>query len=202
MKSPWKFITQLVSRRGPPETPGGSVGHDADAMANENTAQRASAPAQNPTEAPRRSEHGENRSAGLVATASSDQTEPEVDTARVGDGPGNVEEAQAPARQEVSRSSAEAHPILPESETGKKPPRTTRAKKPGHAKNSRTDVIAQSDAVVNSDQNARSSSSGGVFFDEVLGLDDEIQQLRIQLARKLHLQNVQLKKMLERFDIS
>jgi hypothetical protein len=36
----------------------------------------------------------------------------------------------------------------------------------------------------------------------VAGLDEEIKQLRIQLAQKLHLQNVQLKKMLERFDVS
>jgi hypothetical protein len=40
------------------------------------------------------------------------------------------------------------------------------------------------------------------FFDEVAGLDDEIRQLRVVLAAKLTLQNAQLRKMLERFDVS
>jgi hypothetical protein len=37
-------------------------------------------------------------------------------------------------------------------------------------------------------------------LEERVSLDDEIKQLRNQLARKLHLQNNQLRKMLERFD--
>ncbi|QFI70613.1 hypothetical protein EKH55_5739 (plasmid) [Sinorhizobium alkalisoli] len=41
-----------------------------------------------------------------------------------------------------------------------------------------------------------------MFFQEVGTLEEEIKMLRTQLARKLHLQNVQLKKMLERFDVS
>ena len=77
-----------------------------------------------------------------------------------------------------------------------------RTKKPGRAKRTRTDMVAQSTAVANKDQNAQSSSSREAFFGEVAGLDEEIRQLRIQLAQKLHLQNVQLKKMLERFDVS
>ncbi len=46
------------------------------------------------------------------------------------------------------------------------------------------------------------SSSSDLFFDEVASLDEEIKMLRSQLAQKLHLQNVQLNKMLERFDVS
>ncbi|QFI69476.1 hypothetical protein EKH55_4602 [Sinorhizobium alkalisoli] len=41
-----------------------------------------------------------------------------------------------------------------------------------------------------------------MFFHEVAILDEEIKMLRTQLAQKLHLQNVQLKKMLDRFDVS
>ncbi|ASY73451.1 hypothetical protein EFR01_60310 [Sinorhizobium fredii] len=41
-----------------------------------------------------------------------------------------------------------------------------------------------------------------MFFHEVATLDEEIEMLRTQLAQKLHLQNVQLKKMLERFEVS
>jgi hypothetical protein len=38
--------------------------------------------------------------------------------------------------------------------------------------------------------------------DDVVRLDAEIRQLRAELARKLELQNRQLEKMLERFDLS
>ncbi|APG88003.1 hypothetical protein SAMCCGM7_pC0805 (plasmid) [Sinorhizobium americanum CCGM7] len=41
-----------------------------------------------------------------------------------------------------------------------------------------------------------------MFFHEVAIIDEEIQMLRTQLAQKLYLQNVQLKKMLERFGVS
>ncbi|MGO7331653.1 hypothetical protein AB9E14_36935, partial [Rhizobium leguminosarum] len=39
-----------------------------------------------------------------------------------------------------------------------------------------------------------------IFFASVMSLDEDINQLRKQLAEKLHWQNVQLKRMLERFD--
>ncbi|APG93011.1 hypothetical protein SAMCFNEI73_pA0034 (plasmid) [Sinorhizobium americanum] len=41
-----------------------------------------------------------------------------------------------------------------------------------------------------------------MFFHEAATLDEEIKTLRIHLAQKLQLQNGQLKKMLERFDVS
>ncbi|AWI61463.1 hypothetical protein AB395_00006286 (plasmid) [Sinorhizobium fredii CCBAU 45436] len=41
-----------------------------------------------------------------------------------------------------------------------------------------------------------------MFYHEVAALDEEIKMLRTQLAQKLHLQNVQLKKMLRRFEDS
>ncbi|PSS60572.1 hypothetical protein C6558_31800 [Ensifer sp. NM-2] len=39
------------------------------------------------------------------------------------------------------------------------------------------------------------------FRDEVVGLDDDIRKLRLELSQKLAIQNLQLKKMLSRFDI-
>jgi hypothetical protein len=63
-------------------------------------------------------------------------------------------------------------------------------------------MVSQSTAVADGDQTAQSPSSGESFFDDVASLDEEIRQLRSQLAHKLHLQNVQLSKMLSRFDRS
>jgi hypothetical protein len=52
------------------------------------------------------------------------------------------------------------------------------------------------------DKSAQASPSREAFFDEVVDVDEDINQLKVQLAHKLHLQNVQLKNMLKRFDVS
>ncbi|NTG75555.1 hypothetical protein G6M02_19695 [Agrobacterium rhizogenes] len=52
------------------------------------------------------------------------------------------------------------------------------------------------------DQSAQSPSPLKTFLDDAVSLDEEIKQLRSQLAQKLLLQNIQLKKMLQRFDAS
>jgi hypothetical protein len=89
-----------------------------------------------------------------------------------------------------------------ESSTNRKSSRTSPIKKLEGAKRNHTDTAAQSVALANKDRAAQASSSREIFFDEVARLDGDIKQLRIQLVRKLHLQNDQLKKMLERFDVS
>ncbi|MBD9596940.1 hypothetical protein IB270_29340 [Ensifer sp. ENS05] len=67
------------------------------------------------------------------------------------------------------------------------------------AKRSRAQKIASAPRIAygegNSDVQARPISAA----EEAAALDTEIRQLRRQLARKLSLQNAQLKKMLERF---
>ncbi|EHK76690.1 hypothetical protein SM0020_17172 [Sinorhizobium meliloti CCNWSX0020] len=63
-------------------------------------------------------------------------------------------------------------------------------------------MAAQSAVVQKDHQNLQQSSSRDLFFHELATLDEEIKMLRTQLAQKLHLQNVQLKKMLERFELS
>ncbi|RVQ55099.1 hypothetical protein CN245_18005 [Sinorhizobium meliloti] len=51
-------------------------------------------------------------------------------------------------------------------------------------------------------QSGQTSSSRNLSVREVAMLDEEIKILRTQLNQKLHLQNIQLKKMLERFEDS
>ena len=196
MKSPWKFLARLTSRRQPAETRESSIEHEADTEAGEARAQQTPAQPLNRTEASGGSVHDERRSVEPVATTTSNEPEHEGDAAEAGSVPVDAEEIQAPAHHEVSSSSAV------EGEISRKSPPTPRTKGPGRAKRTSTDMVAQSPAVVHRDQNASSSPSRESFFDELTVLDEEIKQLRIQLAQKLHLQNVQLKKMLERFDAS
>ncbi|RVP14378.1 hypothetical protein CN085_15065 [Sinorhizobium meliloti] len=51
-------------------------------------------------------------------------------------------------------------------------------------------------------QSGQPSSSRNLSVREVAMLDEEIKTLRTHLNQKLHLQNIQLKKMLERFEDS
>ncbi|ASY73806.1 putative 21.7 KDA protein IN SYRB 5'REGION (ORF4) (plasmid) [Sinorhizobium fredii CCBAU 83666] len=69
-------------------------------------------------------------------------------------------------------------------------------------KRARTQVVARSAVATNEAQSVQPSSSADTFFNEVAILDEEIKELRRLLAQKLNLQNVQLKRMLERFNVS
>jgi hypothetical protein len=203
MKSPWKFLAQLGGRRRPAETPESSVGDDADATASESEsdARQTPAPSSNATEASGRRDHDENPTVDFVATTSN-ETDRAVDMRQEVSLPFDGEEVRTPARDEVNRSRPDAHALVPESRTSKKPPRISRTKRPGQAKTTLADMVSKSTSVANGGQSAQSLSSRESFFDEVASLDEEIRQLRSQLAQKLHSQNVQLIKMLERFDRS
>jgi hypothetical protein len=196
VKSPWKFFVQLTSRGRPAETPEGSTEQNAETTAIESEAPRASVLPLKSTEAPNKPDRDANLPVDPAATPSN-ETASEFDAP-----PDDVEEVQAPARDEASQSSVAAPALVPESQTSKEPPRISRTKRPARTKRTRTDMVSEKTAAANSEQSAQSSSSRESFFDEVASLDKEIRQLRSQLAQKLHLQNIQLIKMLERFDIS
>ncbi|MHC2355659.1 hypothetical protein ACVMB3_005180 [Sinorhizobium meliloti] len=78
-------------------------------------------------------------------------------------------------------------------------PRIRRGER-GKSANAR--VAAQSAAAPKRHDNLQRRSSRELFFHELATLDEEIKTLRMQRAQKLHLQNVQLKTMLERFEIT
>lgn len=195
MKSPWKFLAQLTSRRRAAETREGSVGDDADTEASEWDARQTSTLASDSTEASS-SNHEENPAVDLLATTTSSEVASDLGVIRAASP--SVRDEQTPARHEVTRSGIDAPVLVPESQS-RKSPRTSRSKRPGSAKGTRTDMVSLRTAVADSEQSVQSSSSQENFFDEVASLDEEIRVLRGELAQKLHLQNVQLEKMLERF---
>lgn len=199
MKSPWKFLAGLRSPRRPVETRATSVEDEADIEARERGVRQTPAPLSNPTESSSPPDQDENPTVDLVGTVTSDETERDLDVPQPISPLVDSEEIQTPARQEINRPGADAHVLVPETQASIKSPRT---KRPGRAKKTRTDMVSQSIAVANSDQTAQSPSSRESFFDDVASLDEEIRQLRSQLAHKLHLQNIQLSKMLSRFDRS
>ncbi|MQB45854.1 hypothetical protein [Rhizobium sp. ICMP 5592] len=202
MKSPWKFLVQLTSRGRAAETPAASIEHDAEAAANESEAEQTPILPLSSTEAFDRPDHGDTAPADLAATSSSNETGSDLDATPAVLLPGDVEKVQASAREEVRQSSVEAHALVRENATSKQSPRKPPTKRPARVRRARTDMDAARIVTTSQDQSAQSPSPLGTFFDEAVSLDEEIKQLRGQLAQKLHLQNVQLKKMLQRFNAS
>ncbi|NTF97900.1 hypothetical protein [Rhizobium rhizogenes] len=137
-----------------------------------------------------------------MATTSSNETGSDLNLTPAISLPVAVEGVRAPARDEVRQSSADVHALVRENATSKKSPRTLLTKLPARARKARADMDAASTVTTRQDQSAQSPSPLKTFFDDAVNLDEEIKQLRSQLAQKLHLQNSQLKKLLQRFDAS
>ncbi|MBB3610561.1 hypothetical protein [Rhizobium sp. BK602] len=200
MKSPWKFLAELTSRRRPAETQESSIADDVAVEASESDARRVSPPSSNATEVSGHRHGAETPAVELAATTTADESNgtsyvSQADLPSVAD-----EKAPTPAGDETARSGADAQPPAPESRTAKRSKRVSPARPPERAKRTRTDKASGNIAAANADQNRPSPSPQDSFFDEVARLEGEIGQLRSQLAQKLRLQNLQLIKMLERFE--
>ncbi|WP_244427768.1 hypothetical protein [Sinorhizobium fredii] len=144
--------------------------------------------------------HDEDVSVDQGAVAS-EKAKGDDDVAQALEPPIDAEEVQTTPRQESDDSGSEANSLVPKSAATNWPskPRIKR-REPGIRANAHLDW--SSAVPPKPHQSLQPSSSRDLFFHEVATLDEEIKVLRTQLAEKLHLQNVQLKKMLERFDFS
>lgn len=189
MKSPWKFLSQLTSRKRPSDAPDLLIGHDGDRKPAEHEALPLAAPGETA---------GRGREDGLqadLATSTADSG-PEGEAAGTASLPSGVEERQldvvddTPVANAPEPSSGERKPVL-------KSAKPKRNEAPRGPKADAADAIA-----TNEDQPAESASSDKPAFDGAADLDMEIKQLRRQLAQKLQSQNAQLREMLTRFDRS
>ena len=201
MKSPWKFLTRFIPQRRSTETQDSSIGNDPGIERSQSEAQQSSDLPLGATEASREPARDEGPPTELK-TSTSDQFERTINTAPGVAAHDDAEAYHTPTRRQTIRSTAQSHALRVESEPNKKSPRTPLTKKLERTKRTRTDTVAQRAAVADRDKSAQDSSSREAFLKEAASLDEDIKQLRIQLARKLHLQNDQLKKMLKRFDVS
>ncbi|MDW9358433.1 hypothetical protein GOA74_24335 [Sinorhizobium meliloti] len=197
MKTPWKFLAQLASRRPSGKAQESSAGNDTKSQSLEHT----SALPPSPTLAD--SPLGRNEHV-LVDQGPIAPIEPEGHNgvAQALEPPIDADEAQTTARDEADQLDAEANSLVPKSAASTKSHRKPRIKRRERGKRANAHVAAQSAVVQKDHQSLQQSSSCGLFFHELATLDEEIKMLRTQLAQKLHLQNVQLKKMLERFELS
>ncbi|WOS65595.1 hypothetical protein [Sinorhizobium fredii] len=200
MKTPWKFLAQLTSRRPSAKAQESSIGNDTDSKALESEAEHTSALPPRSTVAAGPPAHNEGVSVDQGAVAS-EKAKGDDDVAQALEPPIDAEEAQTTPRQESDHSGSEANSLVPKS-AATKPPSKPRIKRRERRRRANAQVAAQRAVAPKHLQSLQPSSSRDLFFHEVATLDEEIEMLRTQLAQKLHLQNVQLKKMLERFEVS
>jgi hypothetical protein len=183
MKPPWKFFTQLISRRES-TTPGQAIEHDGGPKSIESKSQPAPAP-----EATSGAEQ-DDQSPSSVPVETTAANASDVDTA-------------APASVTVQAEEQKAEAVEEREPPRDKPSVKPRAKPSSLAGKGRTNRMAQSPVAARAEPVPQIPSvSENPFFDEAASLDEDIRQLKDQLAQKLRLQNAQLRKMLERFERS
>ncbi len=201
MKTPWKFLAQLTSRQPSAKAQESSIGSATDSKALESEVEHTSALPPSLTVAASPPAHDDDVSVDQEVVASG-KAKGDGDVAQAFKLPIDAEEAQTTARHEADHSGAEATSLVPKSAASTKSQSETRIKRRERGKRANARVAAQSAVAPKRHQSLQPSSSRDLFFHEVATLDEEIKMLRTQLAQKLHLQNVQLKKMLERFEVS
>ncbi|RVL94237.1 hypothetical protein [Sinorhizobium meliloti] len=201
MKAPWKYLARLTSRRPSAEAQESSLGNDTDPMAHGSEVEHTSALPPNLTVASSPTAHEGDVSVDQGSVAS-DKVKGDDDVTHALKPPIGAEEAQAPARDEADHSGAEASSLVPKSTASTKPQGKPRIKRRERGKRADANVASPSAVAAKHHQSLPPLSPRELFFHEVATLDEEIKMLRIQLAQKLHQQNVQLKNMLERFGVS
>ncbi|PJR10225.1 hypothetical protein [Sinorhizobium meliloti] len=197
MKSPWKFLAELTSRRLSAKAQQRSIGNGTDSKDLESEAEQTPALRLSLRVAASPPGHDADISVDQGSVAS-DKAKGDDDVAQALKPLIDAEEAQTTGRHEAGRSGAEANSLVPKSPASTSSQSKPRVKRRERGNRANAHEAAQS-AVAPKQQ---PSSSRDVFFHEMAALDEEIKMLRTQLAQKVHLQNVQLKKMLERFDVS
>ncbi|PDT33981.1 MULTISPECIES: hypothetical protein [Sinorhizobium] len=198
MTTPWKFLVKLTSRRSSAKASDSSDGYDTDPEALERNVEHTSTLPTNSTQAVSQPGHAEDVSVDQVSAAS-DEAKVDDDIEEAEKPPLDFEEAQPAARLEADHSWDKTNSTAPTSTAGTKLPRKPATK--GREGRKKARAAGQNTASKN-DKSVKPPSSRDLFFHDVATLDEEIKMLRTQLARKLYLQNVQLKKMLERFETS
>ena len=199
MKPPWKFLAQLMSRQRPSEPTGQASEQDNDRKPVEIELQPSSdALSVSPAAASGEEQARESQSPNPVEAPAANASEVDafVPAWPTADG----KEHSAEAIDEREQVATGVTGLAPANETVE--PTSIPPERPSKvARKVRVNRTAKRPATADKEPAPRSPPvvSANPLFDEATSLDDDIKQLRDQLAQKLRLQNAQLRKMLERF---
>ncbi|MGG7539763.1 hypothetical protein [Rhizobium sp. Nf11,1] len=195
MKTPWKFLAELTSRRRAAKGPESSIGHDTDPAALDHEAEQTPAPPSTDVSA-----SVDYNEAAPVEQVASPLTEKQGSGEAMQASAPSVDgdDAWTPAPSEALHSDAALVP----NETSIKARKGSPPSRRERTKELQASITARGAAAKHEGQSVSPSSARDAFIDDVVSLDEDIKKLRSELARKLQLQNAQLKKMLKRFDVS
>ena len=199
MKSPWKLLARLIPQRRSAETTDEPT--EPSPSGQERQEQSPDAQLKLPKASPG-SEHQEFQPTELTIS-SPDHVSGETGISLPSTGRDDDKALQASARRQATRSGDQPYTTQRGSRAQKKgasPATPTRDLERAKKRNATT--LTPDGDIAKKDRAVQIPSSQNVFLDDVADLDKDIKQLRMQLAQKLNLQNVQLKKMLGRFDAS
>ncbi|MGF6178377.1 hypothetical protein [Ensifer sp. 4252] len=180
MKSPWKFLLDLASRGRAAEQPASATAAEV-AKLDEASSTPTAAPDAVPIVSP------DDAAAPAVAASNLAASDRNVETSSIFE--------EAVGSNEPSTVSADRTPAGEREDLPENPP----IKRQAPARRSSARNVAVPAGVEYGQDDADVHVPPLTFSEEVLALDEDIRQLRRQLAEKLSSQNAQLKKMLERF---
>lgn len=198
MKSPWNLLARLIPQRRSAEITNEAIepnplGQESQALSSE--------PPLNPTKAVLGLENQGIGPTKLIVSPPDDVEGKAVPPLGVS-GPDDDQALPPRALRSATRSGDQPHASPIGGRTRKRTSRATQTK--NLESGTKNDIVTatRKPGSAKRAQAIEDSPSINPFFDEVAGLDDDIKKLKMQLAQKLHMQNVQLKKMLGRFDVS
>jgi hypothetical protein len=201
MKTPWRFLVEMTSSRKPAPAqvalPGSETKSEDPASVAEPASLRVSVAetGDEPNKIDEVPAVPEASTASHEAAAEPSETLPVPPVVDRGFAEAGEAEPDLPVTDGIA--------LAPANEVIAPSPRRSQPRTAKRAKQSSEPAVAETAITTSDGQDAQPvPSRGSEFFDEVAGLDGEIRQLRAALARKLSSQNAQLRKMLERFDVS
>lgn len=189
MKSPWKFLAELTSRRRRADVQEGLAGHEGKGELSQGEGEQTSPNLPNASDGSAQNDHlpVDDVSAVTSTVAASDVVP--------------VRAASEPMDFPILEPHDDGRPPSPPARKANNHRLKAAGRKSEIAKGVRADAVVQKPAGSADEQPPEPLiSPHQSFFASVRSLDEEIKQLRKQLAEKLHLQNVQLKRLLQRFD--
>lgn len=204
MKTPQrKFVVEFKSGRRQSKSRENSIWGDTDFKALAREVEDKTSHLFNSNEAPGVPDKVEDRRSDSTKSDSVSKGGRDADVARATLPSIAGAEVEEPKQHEADRPAADDVGQVQESRAVSQPRKTSTRTSRKSVNRAPTQVIARVLKGANEEQSAQSGTAGDpISFDELAALDAENKRLTKLLAASLHAQNLQLKKMLERFDVT
>ncbi|CAN7675586.1 hypothetical protein LJR235_005305 [Pararhizobium sp. LjRoot235] len=204
MKTPQrKFVVEFKSGRRQPRAPTNSIWGDTDFKALAREVEDKTSHLFNANEAPGAPDEGGNVLPDPMNSRPASEHGGDADFARATMRATDGSQVEVLKQHDADRPAAEVVAQAQASQPVSQPRRPSGGTPQLRAKHASAHAITRTAIDTNEAQSAQSKTARDpLSIDEVTALDAENRRLRMLLAEHLHAQNLQLKKMLERFDVT